>query len=181
MEHKFLVEECFTLTPRDVGRRWDRIRMLGVNKLAWRDDISYWFDDMSNPKWLFLSVSGSEPQQLKWEVLEITFGQKEYFYCECGHRASKLYLTPKGSAFKCAHCHNLRYQLTTFSRKSVAGKTLYQMNRMQKLAEQRAGMRKILHHGKFSRRFESFLRQCDRAGLETIVKGAEELKALIAG
>jgi hypothetical protein len=180
MEHKYLVEECFVLTPKDVGRRWDRIRKLGVNKLAWRSDVSYWFDDMSDPKWLFLGVAGSEPQQLKWEVLKITFGEKQYFYCECGHRASKLYLPPSGSAFKCVHCHNLRYQLSTFSRKSVAGKTLYQMNRMQKLAESRAGMRKILHNGRFSRRFESFLRQCDRAGLDSIVQGANDLKALIA-
>ena len=180
MENKYLVEECFVLTPKDVGRRWDRIRKLGVNKLEWREDISYWFDNMEDPKWLFVSVNGNEPQQFKWEVVGITFGEKQYFYCECGHRASKLYLPPNGSAFKCAHCHNLRYQLTMFNRNSAAGRSLYKLNRFQKLSASRADMGRILYGGHFSKKFERFLRLCDRAGYDSIVEGANDLKELIS-
>ena len=179
MENKYLVEECFTLTPRDVGRRFDRIRRVRVNKLEWNDKISYWFDDIENPEWLFISVSGNEPQRFKWELVDITFGEKQYFYCQCGYRAMKLYLLPNGKEFKCRKCHNLQYQLTTYSKNSIAGKSLYRLNRFQKLSETRMNLGRILYEGNFTKKFERFLRLCDRAGYDSIVKGANDLRELI--
>lgn len=179
---KYLVEECFTLTPRDVGRRrFGRVRKIGVNILEERDDVSYWFDDIHAPSYLFLSVAGSEPQKLVWEPVELTFGESAYFYCSCGYRATKLYLPPNSTEFKCRKCHKLRYEVTVVNKESIAGKSIYRINRLHKLANNRASMSRIFYNGNFTKRFERFLNQCDRAGFNSIVKGANDLKALIQG
>jgi hypothetical protein len=114
---------------------------------------------------------------MEWE--DITYGKRAYFICECGHRATKLYLPHNGHEFKCRKCHGLQYQLTTFNRYSVAGRSMYRMNRLHKLSNERAGMSRIFYNGNYTKRFERFLGLCDRAGLDHIVKGANDLKALI--
>ncbi|MDO8565832.1 MAG: hypothetical protein Q7S04_01430 [Candidatus Moranbacteria bacterium] len=181
MGNKYLVEECFFLTPRDVGRRFDRIRKLGTNILEGRDDISYWFDDMSEPTCLFVSVDGHEPQKFIWEPVELTFGEAAYFHCGCGYKARKLYLLPSGNEFKCRKCHNLRYALSVLNSKSIAGRVIYRANRLHKLANSRACMGRIFYDGNFTKRFERFLGLCDKAGLEDIVRGANALKELVRG
>jgi hypothetical protein len=181
MEKKYFVEECFTLTPRDVGNRIDRIRKLGINILENRPGIRYWFDDDDRPMYLFISVDGREAQKLRWEQVEITFGIREYFYCLCGQKSTKLYLLPNGKEFKCRICHNLKYRLSTFNRYSVAGKAIYKMDRLQKLANNRASMSRIFYNGHYTKRFEKFLKLCDKAGLDSIVRGAQDLKELIQG
>lgn len=169
------------MTTKDVGRRFDRIRKIGVNSLERRPGIQYWFDDMTDPTCVFISVDGHEPQRFAWEAIEITFGERAYFRCTCNHRAAKLYLPPNGTKFLCRGCHGLQYRLSSFNRHSVAGVALYRMNRLQKLADSRASMGRILYDGKYSKRFERFLGLCDRAGLDSIVQGASDLKTLIKG
>ena len=181
MDNRYLVEECSCLTPRDVGRRSNRIRKLGINILEGREDISYWFDDMSEPTCLFVSVSGHGPQKFQWEKVELTFGERAYFYCPCGYRASKIYLLPNGKEFKCRKCHKLRYALAVLNKKSVAGRSVYRINRLHKLANSRANMDRIFYKGGYTKRFKRFLNLCDKAGLESIVKGANDLKELING
>jgi hypothetical protein len=177
--HKYLVEDCFVLTPRDVGKRPDRLRRIGVNILETRKDINYWFDDINEPTRLFISVDGHEPQEFVWELVDLTFGIREYFYCSCGHRATKLYLPPNGTEFKCRECHKLKYELTLLNRKSVAGGAIYRINRLHKLANDRAAMSRIFYNGEYTKRFNRFLGLCDQAGLDSIVKGANDLKELI--
>jgi len=176
--NKYLVEDCFVLTPRDVGGS-GCIRKIGVNILEHRPDIKYWFDNMDDPTRLFISVDGHKPQEIAWELVELTFGIREYFYCSCGHRAAKLYLSPNGVEFKCRECHKLKYELTLLNRKSVAGGAIYRINRLHKLANDRTAMSRIFYNGGYTKRFERFLGMCDRAGLDSIVKGAKDLKELI--
>ena len=175
------IEDCFALNTRDVGRRPDRIRKLEINKLERRPDVNYWFDDISEPTRLFLSVDGNKPQEFVWETVELTFGERAYFRCVCGHRASKLYLPRNSMQFKCKKCHGLQYQLSSFNRYSIAGRSLYRMNRLQKLAGSRENMGRILYNGNYTKRFERFLSLCDRAGFDSIVQGANDLKTLING
>ena len=181
MDNKYLVEECFFITPKDVGERLYRVRKLGVNILENRPDITYWFDDMNNPAKLFISINGRESQSFDWELVELTFGEREYFYCSCGHRATKLYLPPNSCEFKCRKCHNLKYELLSFNSKSVAGKNIYKINRLHKLANSRASMSRIFYNGQYTKRFERFLGLCERAGLDSIVQGANDLKTLVNG
>lgn len=164
------VEDSFAISPNDVLQ----------NRYNGRTDITCWpEDDSTDPATVFVSMAGNEPQKLNLEWEEITYGNRAYFVCSCGHRASKLYLPPHGHEFKCRECHSLQYRLSSFNRHSVAGRAIYRMNRLQKLTDSRANMSRILYNGKFSKRFESFLRLCDRAGLDSIVNGANDLKALI--
>jgi len=172
------VEDCFSISPRDFGWRADRIRKLGVNTLERRPGLHYWFDDMSNPTQLFVSVDGEEPQLFVWEVVDITFGEKAYFYCPCGYRAMKLYLPPGGKEFKCRACHKLRYRLTALNRNSGAGKILYQANRLQKLSDSRERMGRLFYNGAYTAKLERFLNQCKKAGLNNVVEGFEELRTL---
>ena len=173
------VEYCFAITTRDLLRRYDRIRKLGVNNLERRPGINYWFDNMDEPTAVFLSVDGHEPQEFAWETIEITFGERGYFRCTCDRRASKLYLPPGSTKLLCRACHGLQYRLSSFNSRSVAGQAIYRMNRLQKLVENRSNMSRIFYNGNYSKRFRRFLRLCDRAGLKSIVTGANDLKALI--
>jgi len=179
MSSGYLVEECFFLTPKDVGRRPDRIRKLGVNSLKRRPEITYWFDNMSAPSCLFVSIDGHEPQRFFWELTELTFGEREYFYCPCGHRATKLYLPPGSNEFKCRKCHNLKYELSTFNKKSVAGRSIYQINRLNKLIVSRESMDRIFYNGEYTKKFKRIIGLCEKAGLKNVVRSANNLKTLI--
>lgn len=159
----YLVEECFVLTPRDVGRRNDRVRKIGGNALERRADISYWFDNMDEPTRLFVCIAGHKPQSFAWEEVEITFGDTAYFYCACGYRAAKLYLPPNESEFKCRKCHGLRYEITTINRASASGRALYRLNRMIKLANSREKIN-VFYNGDFTKGFKRFLTLSERAG-----------------
>ena len=169
MNTEKIVENAFSITPKNIFQ----------NRVY--PGISYWVKESREGSFIFICADGHEPEKFELEYVEITFGTKVYFRCKCGSRISKLYLPANSNSFGCRRCNQLGYFLTSINRNSIAGRQLYRMNRLQKLSESRANMQKILHNGKFSKRFESFLRQCNRAGLETIVRGAQELKSLIAG
>ncbi len=168
MNNKYLVEECFCLTPKDVTRN-----------LTQRPDVNYWFDDIDGGTFLFISVAGHEPQKIAWELSIVEFGERAYFYCPCGHRAAKLYLPPNSHEFKCRKCHSLRYEISLINRSSMAGDSIYHMKRMQKLADIRLNMSRIFYNGKYTKRFERFLRMCSRAGLDDVVRDANALRELL--
>lgn len=173
------VEDCRTLTPKAVFESLNGIRKIAGSSENKRLDINCWLEDEADLSVVMVSVSGGEPQRLIVGWSPVTFGDRAYFECICGHNAAKLYLPPHGKEFKCRSCHKLQYQLSAFNRYSVAGKALYRMNRLQKLSESRASMSRILYKGKYSKRYESFLGLCDKAGLKSIVRGANDLKALL--
>lgn len=171
MDTRLFVENSYTLSPTTI-----------ISGLNLRPDITYWpaVDSGDQSNWL-VSVGGNEPQALVLEQVAVTFGKRLYFRCSCGRLAAKLYLPEHSHEFLCRQCHGLKYQLSVLNSRSIAGKAIYRMNRMQKLANSRAGIGRIFYNGNFTKRFERFLRQCDHAGYESIVKGANDLKALVAG
>lgn len=168
MNSDLIVEDSFALTPNHIIQ----------NRRSGRRDISYWLEDATRAA-VFVSIAGREQQRIPMLWRDITFGKRAYFECACGASAAKLYLPNGGKEFKCRECHGLQYQLTTFNRNSVAGKILYRTNRLRKLADSRAEMGRILYNGDYTKKFERFLGLCDRAGYHDIVKGANDLRALI--
>jgi hypothetical protein len=168
MSTSLFVEDSFSIKPKDL-----------LAETLVKPGISYWYEDPEDWSVWSISVNGSDPQEIKMEWEPITFGDRPYFRCECSRRASKLYLPPNGHEFKCRDCHNLSYQLASFNRHSPAGRKLYQVNRLNKLSNNRAGMSRIFYEGKYTKRFERFLRQCERAGFNSIVEGANALKKLV--
>ena len=180
MDTRLFVEDSFGLSIKGVveNLRW----IMEVGRSAFtkpRADIDYWLENPMDPSIVLISVGGGEPQRLNLEWQEITFGERAYFRCVCGNRATKLYLPVHGKEFKCRQCHGLRYQLNSFDRNSAAGRSLYQLNRLHKLANSRASMGRILYKGNYTKRFERFLGLCERAGYDSIVKGANDLRVLL--
>jgi hypothetical protein len=168
MNTESLVENTFSLTPKNtLENRFDR------------PDISSWLETADDPSVVMVSVAGHQPQSLSLEWDDITYGKRAYFKCLCGLRAHKLYLPHGRYEFKCRKCHGLHYQLTTFNRNSVAGRSLYRMNRIQKLIASRESMGRILYKGSYTKKFERFLGLCERAGYKDVVHGANALMALI--
>lgn len=168
---KYFIEDATTLTPKNLLN--DNVN----NNLQ----INYWLEDEWDPSVWMVSVNNHEPQRLVIEFEAITYGERGYFKCPtCDHRGAKLYLPPNGGEFKCKDCHQMVYRLQTFNKDSVAGKTLYRMNRTQKLIEKRSSMGRILYDGVYTKKYERFLRLADSAGYTSIVKGAEQLRKLIS-
>ena len=173
------VEDSFALTPKDVLRNIQRPHRIGTAADDRRDDVDYWLEHPSDVSVVMVSVGKREPQRvvMEWEVM--TFGERAYFRCGCGLRVAKLLLPLNGTEFKCRKCHRLQYQLTCINRRSIAGASIYRMNRLRKLTYNRAGMSRIFYNGNYTKRFERFLGLCDRAGLDGIVRGAHDLKTLL--
>ena len=176
MNSDLFVEDSLFLSPKDI--------LCGIsssqNKKGDSRILDYWLDNPAEPSIAFVSISGNEPQSISIEWKTITFGERAYFLCECNCRVSRLYLPQDKAKFKCRKCHNLQYQLASFSRYSVAGKSLYHMNRLQKLTNSRAGMGRVFYKGHYTKRFERFLGLCEKAGLESVVQGARVLKELVS-
>ena len=178
MNKGYLVEDCYYLTPTKVDRSFQRFKKIGAPLDPERPDINYQWEN----ECLVVIVAGNAPQRIETEDVETAVAYRTYFVCPgCEKRAYKLYLPPNGHEFKCGArtCHGLRYTITTINKTSLHGKMLYSMNRMHKLSKQREKMGTILYNGKYTRKFQSFLRQCARAGYTKAVEDAAGLmKAL---
>ena len=177
------VENCFVLRSKVILDNLDDVMQMG-NFLYKQPlpGVDYFLDDFSSDNAIVMvSIEKKKPQKIEIEFVDLTYGQTGYFRCECGKRVSKLYLPPQGTKFACRSCHGLRYRLSTLNRNSIAGKSIYQIERINKLSSSRAGMDRIFYNGEYTKRFNRFLKQCEKAGLDSIVKGARDLKALIYG
>lgn len=166
MNTEKILEDALAVSPRDI-----------LNKRVY-PGVSYWLEKGRNES-VYICVDGQEPQKFTLEDVEITYGTRVYFRCRCNAMVSKIYLPHNGTSFGCRKCSGLKYFLTTFNRNSVAGKKFYKMNRTQKLINSRESMGRILYRGNYTKRFERFLKLCDRAGYESIVRGASDLMTLI--
>jgi len=181
MNTELLIENTFSISPRDILQNLHYIQRSGFEENKGRPNINCWLEDPADTSKVFISASGRDPQMLNLEWVDITYGKRAYFQCSCGLRVSKLYLPIHGNLFKCRKCYKLQYFLTTFNKNSIAGINLYKMNRFQKLADSRANMGRILYKGEYTGRFKRFLGLCDKAGFNTVVQGANDLMTLIKG
>lgn len=167
-----IVENCFVLTMAALDEEAHN---------TWRDDMRHWTEyTRDNDEFcLFVAVGASEPQKIFVEEFLTLFTYKPCFVCECRRPALKLYLPPHQTIFKCRRCHRLRYLSTTFNKKTAQGKALYQLNRLDKLSRQRMNIRTPIYRGKFTHKFQRFLRMCKRAGLDNVVEDAQGLMEVI--
>ena len=170
-----MVEDCYAITTKDAIRRLRRVNRTDAK----RPDIDCWLDDPSDPDILCISVAGQEPQTFTLEWIESTFGERAYFNCGCGYRAAKLYLLPNGTQFSCRRCQKLKYRLSSLNPKSAAGQAIHRFERMNKLAYTRANMSRIFYKGKFTRRFNRFLKLCGDAGFNNVVDDARSLLEIV--
>ena len=147
-----------------------------------RPDISFWRDNPSDIFTINISVNGGEPQIINLEMVFLTYGERTYFKCpSCELVVSKLYLPEDSGEFKCRKCHGLQYFLTTFNKHSIAGRQFYKMDRLQKMAICRENMGRILYNGRYTKRFNRFLKLCSKSGFDEAVRSAQNLINLIKG
>lgn len=128
----------------------------------------------------YLVINYSEiEQRIKLAESELRYGPRSWFTCECDRRVNKLYLPPQANLFKCRHCHNLAYELTTFNKKTKLSELAYRTHHMIKLTNTRQEMRSIFYNGKFTQKFERFLALSGSVGFDSTVDNAMELLSAV--
>lgn len=190
-----IVESCRTLSvtalKRDLKRARNgeqditgEIRFKHGNEAEWTV-WDYWIEYKDRETYLMVNLSDSngqyEPNKILLTEYPLTYGSRSYFVCnQCHKTVSRLYLPQKAISFRCRNCWKLRYELQTINPNSSQGRHLYRMSRIIKLMGQREKMNRIFYSGRYSKRFERFLKLCSRLeGLENMVTDSGELLAAI--
>lgn len=140
-----------------------------------REDISFWTEQDNGGQCLYVAVRDNEPQRIALEDCFSPILDRVYFLCECGRRCFKLYLPHGRDAFKCRDCHGLRYRLQDINKNSMHGRAHYFDSRREKLTRQREAINTPLYRGRFTNRFQRFLRMSDRAGFKDVLNDARIL------
>lgn len=187
MNSAYLIEGCPSLTIGSVKRDLGRCRMkeaditgaINIVHGAVILTVDYWFEYIDNNAFFVISVDGHAPQRILLSEQELYFGTRNYFVCDCGKRVHKLYLPPGKAEFRCRSCYKLIYELSTINRNSTHGRLLYIANRTIKLANRRADMSRIIYKSRYTKKYKRFLRLCEKAGLNNVVKDARDLMAAI--
>lgn len=170
-----LIEDCYALSAKEALRCAD-----GAKRLVARVDgndfgVQCQLNATIDPSAISIRIGGGVAQEIAMEWQDITYGRVAFFKCPCGCRVRKLYLPPGARQLLCRHCWHLRYELSNINRSSVHGKLFYRTNRMIKLASKRESMRRIFCRGNFTRRYQGFLKLCDKAGFAQISADARNL------
>lgn len=172
MSNTHFIEDCVAITPKEVTA----IATNGKHK-KYPVDIDCWFDD-ADSSLVSIGVNKREPQVITLEMVDINFGQMTYFICNCGSRVLKLYKPSLKAEFRCRRCHNLRYTVCSFN-KSIPGRAIYHMNRVNKIIETRATISHIFFKKEFTSRYSTFLMKCHKFGLHEVVENSLKLRDLI--
>ena len=182
MNTDLFIETNFSLSPKDILDNTFHAITIPACENKTHPEINCWTENSADEsESVLVSVGDREPQTIPLVFQEITFGKRAFFKCPaCEITVSKIFLPHNAKEFKCRKCYKLQYQLSSFNRYSVAGRKLYQLNRIQKLSNNRASMSRILYHGQFTKRFSRFVNLCDRAGLSDVVRSANVLKSFIS-
>lgn len=182
MGELILVENCLIISVTDFKRAFIRIRKqeevndsVNIPYGAKKITINLWSEYRGNELYLAVAIEGLESQEILLSESDLTFGARTYFMCDCGHRSHKLYLPPNSTKFKCRKCHKLAYELTTFNHDTIQGKLFYRTNRMIKLANARAEMKRVFYKGQYTKRFKRHLDLFSRAGFGDVAEDAKKL------
>lgn len=193
-----LVEDCFVLTLSDLGKKllrpvneWkenypqpldQQVELLGkrgeVTIVGRRGKLSVDYEvDLEDPPILNLEYSFRNSwhnQAVDLGEASVTFGVRPYLVCPCGHRANKLYLSPKQSTFMCRDCCGAYYESTTINRSSAAGGLDYLLAQVLKLDEHRAKIKRLAYAGSPTRKTVQLARKIGKySGLMAVQKAKE--------
>lgn len=179
---KTLIESCFPLDTHLIKKDLRRAReqKTGINGYInishgnIKSVADYSIEIGMEYDYLVINYS-EEEQRVKLATSELHFGPRTWFVCECGRRVGKLYLPPHTTQFKCRHCYSLSYEIQNISKKSKSGRFMYKTNRTIKLMNVREHMRSIFYGGKFTRRYNHWLKLSEMLGLKSNVDDARKL------
>ena len=181
-----LVESCFILDTKIIKKDLHLARerksniegYINVTQGNKQSALDYRIEYGSEYDFLVIQYQ-EEEQKIRITESELTYGPRSWFICGCDRVVSKLYLPINTNEFRCRHCHNLAYELTTLNKKSKIGQYGYITNRRLKLMNTREKIRTIIYNGKLTERFKRFLKLSDKAGLANSREDAEELLLVI--
>jgi hypothetical protein len=181
-----LVESCLVLDTKTIKKDLHLARerkaniegYINITRGNTQSALDYRIEYESEYDYLVIQYL-KEEQRIRLTESELTYGPRSWFICSCDRVVSKLYLPRNTNEFRCRHCHNLAYELTTLNKKSKIGQYGYITNRRLKLMNTREKIRTIIYNGKLTERFNRFLKLSDKAGLASSRKDAEELLLVI--
>lgn len=170
-----LVEDCPYLVTSSIKRDFSRCRkkidnISGTLCMSNNRGCSYWFEYEDDYTFFVISVAGNNPQKILTSERELMLGTMNYLVCGCGRQCRKLFLPSGETKLKCRVCHGLRYELSGINRTSPRGKILYRGNRTNKMFDLRANIKHIFYKSRFTHRYQSFLKLCERAGFHDLVE-----------
>ena len=180
-----LVENCSPLTTKMLKKDLRSFRDAKVGtKITGSFDISfggsvkatmgYYFENGGEFDYLVIH-KGSNQQRITLANSELHFGQTTWFVCECGKRVNKLYIIEHGYCFKCRQCQKLRYESSTFNRRSFHGNRLYRIMRQVRLVEIRERIPRVLWRRGFTKKYWRFIELCAKVGKFDEVEKARSL------
>lgn len=177
-----LVESCFHITTKLIKKditsaRANKKNIDGYINISFGNTktvADYCIEYGAENDYLVIRYNQND-QRFKIAESPLTFGPRSWFVCNCDRRVAKLYLPPNAMHFKCRHCHKLTYELTTFNRKSKLGQLSYKTNRTIKLMNMREKIPSMFYNGKFTLRFNRFLRLSESAGVKEVKEDAKQL------
>ena len=181
MKTRTYIENCFCLTPKHIDDCLSRIgRKIGDNRDTKRADIHYDYDKIGEQYYKVVTIDGFEPQKILTEVIETSFGDRQYFHCNsCNARCHKLFLLPDGHIFACFKCQKLKRQI--FNTSSKHGK-LYDMTKkvIKLINEQETMTSRIWYRDAYTKRYSKFLNECLKVGLTDLVDNARAVESAIS-
>jgi hypothetical protein len=142
--------------------------------------MGYYLEDGGEFDYLVIH-KGSNEQRIKLANGELHYGPTTWLVCDCGKRVSKLYIVEHGSGFKCRQCLKLRYESSTFNRRSFHGNRFYKMSRQIRLIAIRESIPRILRLRGFTKRFWWFLELCAKVGKWDEIVEAQQLLIYVGG
>jgi hypothetical protein len=109
-------------------------------------------------------------QDIGLDVGSISYGMRPYLLCPCGYRANKLYLSPRQYSFLCRRCAGLYYESTTINRSSTVGSLGYMLNRLLKLDEQKAKVKRVIYAGKYTKKADRIVKLFGQYAVASVVQ-----------
>ena len=178
-KNKYLVEDCYKLKlahfPRGFlhfkeVRRGEMVLIQGLSYIK----IDYYIKSCADTPQIVINFKRNNlslSQCIKLESQAIHFGLRPYFFCSCGRKRNILYLRLRGFKFLCRRCNNLTYALcATINRKTRNGELFYRFNRLQKIYDMEALVKKIDYDNKLTRKARGLMNAIKKWGVNNEVK-----------
>jgi hypothetical protein len=187
---KISIESCCHLDTHQLKKALKRARRhesgiagyIDIPGVSTESKASYSFD--YTPEFDYLVIQNGEcEQRIKLAEVELQWGARSFFVCECRRRVAKLYLPENETQFKCRHCyHNqLIYELQKINKNSKPGQFQYKTNRTLKAVNEREEIRSVFYNGKPTKRAIAWLKLCEVVGLDNYAREVEKLVSAMNG
>lgn len=147
---KPFVEDSAILDSKQLKSEFYKIRkkeeVNNVLRTNLGNEIWYW-PEYEADSFLVIALPNSLPQRIVLSTILLRYGERTLFRCECGYRATKLYLPRNGTEFKCRTCYKLRYKISNFNKFNKVDQLEKELQLNTKLANELARIKRPVYNG----------------------------------